>query len=155
MPMMKSTISFCINIKRKSNSIHLLTEGEFSCNFLVYRPEKEKKNIYLSRSCSSNFKRDSKAGTSNANSSSLQIKLKCRCFTASLRPFWVQRYLYSYKKHQNFEKKGKVWGTRRSKSGLIQQFPSSPDRTDVTEVSIESNALHCRRRVGYTKLQRI
>ena len=47
MPMMKSTISFCINIKRKSNSIHLLTEGEFSCNFLVYRPEKRKEKYLL------------------------------------------------------------------------------------------------------------
>lgn len=54
-----------------------------------------------------------------------------------MRLFWVQRYLYSYKKHQNFEKEGKVWGNRRSKSELIQQFPSSPDRIDVTEVSIE------------------
>lgn len=35
------------NIKRKSNSIHLLTEGEFSCNFLVYRPEKRKEKYLL------------------------------------------------------------------------------------------------------------
>ena len=46
---MKSTISFCINIKRKSNSIHLLTEGEFSCNFLVYRPEKRKEKYLLEK----------------------------------------------------------------------------------------------------------
>ena len=60
---MKSTISFCISIKRKSNAVHLLTEGEFSCNFLVYRPKnKRKKNFYLGRSCSPNFKRASKAG---------------------------------------------------------------------------------------------
>ena len=44
---MKSTISFCINIKRESNSIHLLTEGEFSCNFLVHRPEKRKEKYLL------------------------------------------------------------------------------------------------------------
>ena len=44
-PMMKSTISFCI--KRKSNFVHLLTEEEFSCNFLVYRPEKRKETYLL------------------------------------------------------------------------------------------------------------